>query len=109
MTIQITTHGMTIYSSVISTLSFIGIVFLVAVVAALINKTASLSKQINNFRNNVNQKAENFVQSDQYNNFRDQVVSTSENAWNNMKNTFAKDDQYVENMYNHHPDDQLSY
>lgn len=80
-----------LYTTVaISSLSLIGIVFLVAVVAALVDKAIKLAKRIEQFQTNITDRVEKFMKSDNYNNFANNVKQSSQNAWSRLDSRFIQ-------------------
>ncbi len=100
-TFAISNRGLLLTCTTISILSFFGILFLVVVVSLVVSKAVKLAENYTKFKNEVQDKAQDFVESDNFKNFQDRLVEASQNALNSTRQTDVQRRSENEDPYNY--------
>jgi predicted PurR-regulated permease PerM len=84
--VEISNRALLCFTVTVSTLSLIGVIFLVAVVATLVGKAIDLAKRIEKFQANVTDKINNMMKPDNFKNIR----QASQDAWSRFDSKFIE-------------------
>ena len=92
-------RGLLLMCTTLSIISFFGILFLVLVVALLVSKAVQLAENYRKVKNEVQDKAQDFIESDNFKNFQDHLVDASERALHSTRGLVRREAGKEERQY----------
>ena len=84
-TIAISDRRLMVTCTTISILSFFGILFLVVVVSIVVSKAVQLALGYQKFKNEAQERTQDFIGSDGFKNFQDHLVEATQNVLGSSK------------------------